>query len=114
MQRVVEAAARNGAVAIEINSRYRLPSPAFIRLAKQAPNQVHAGHQQCRPGDRPVTILCKWCVNSASGRRICGCRNCEIRDGLVLRPGNDSLHPELPGRERAGKIVYKNAGECLY
>ena len=35
MQRVVEAAKANG-VAIELNSRYRLPSPAFVRLAKQA------------------------------------------------------------------------------
>ena len=35
MDRVIEAAARNG-VAIEINSRYRLPSEKFIRKAKQA------------------------------------------------------------------------------
>ena len=35
MDRVIEAAARNG-VAIEINARYRLPSEAFIRKAKQA------------------------------------------------------------------------------
>lgn len=35
MQRVIQAAARSG-VAIEINSRYRLPSPAFLKLAKQA------------------------------------------------------------------------------
>ena len=35
MQRVIDAAVRNG-VAIEINNRYRLPSPAFIRKAKQA------------------------------------------------------------------------------
>ncbi len=33
MKQVVDAAARNG-VAMEINSRYNLPSPAFIRLAK--------------------------------------------------------------------------------
>ncbi|MCL4855292.1 MAG: DUF1080 domain-containing protein [Bryobacteraceae bacterium] len=35
MRRVVEAAATNG-VAMEINSRYRLPSPAFIQMAKAA------------------------------------------------------------------------------
>jgi hypothetical protein len=35
MQRVIDAAARNG-VAIEINSRYRIPSPAFLKKAKQA------------------------------------------------------------------------------
>ena len=35
MQRVVDAAKRNG-VAIELNSRYRLPGLAFIKLARQA------------------------------------------------------------------------------
>lgn len=35
MQRVIDAAVRND-VAIEINSRFRLPSPAFIRMAKKA------------------------------------------------------------------------------
>jgi hypothetical protein len=34
-RRVVTAAAKNG-VAIEINDRYRLPSPSFIMLARQA------------------------------------------------------------------------------
>jgi histidinol phosphatase-like PHP family hydrolase len=33
MERVIDVAAAGG-VAIEINARYRLPSPAFIRLAK--------------------------------------------------------------------------------
>jgi histidinol phosphatase-like PHP family hydrolase len=35
MQRVIEAAKAND-VAIEINNRYRLPSPAFIQRAKNA------------------------------------------------------------------------------
>ena len=35
MQRVIAAAKAND-VAIELNSRYRLPSPAFVKLAKQA------------------------------------------------------------------------------
>ena len=35
MQRVI-GAARDHGVAIELNSRYRLPSPRFIQLAKQA------------------------------------------------------------------------------
>jgi histidinol phosphatase-like PHP family hydrolase len=35
MQRVIEAAKAND-VAIEINNRYRLPSPAFIQRAKSA------------------------------------------------------------------------------
>ena len=35
MKRVITAAARHN-IAIEINSRYRLPSPAFLRLAKAA------------------------------------------------------------------------------
>jgi hypothetical protein len=35
MRRVIEAAARHG-VAIELNSRYRIPSAAFVRMAKEA------------------------------------------------------------------------------
>ncbi|MBN2327841.1 MAG: DUF1080 domain-containing protein [Candidatus Omnitrophica bacterium] len=35
MMKVIDAAAKNS-VAIEINNRYRLPSPKFIKLAKQA------------------------------------------------------------------------------
>ncbi|HUT11894.1 MAG TPA: hypothetical protein VMY42_15440 [Thermoguttaceae bacterium] len=35
MQRVIDAAVKHG-VAIEINARYRLPGPAFIKRAKQA------------------------------------------------------------------------------
>jgi hypothetical protein len=35
MQRVIDAAKQNG-VAIELNSRYRLPSPQFVKLARQA------------------------------------------------------------------------------
>jgi hypothetical protein len=35
MQRVIDAAKRND-IAIEISNRYRLPSPAFIKLAKKA------------------------------------------------------------------------------
>jgi len=35
MQRVIDAAKRND-IAIEINNRYRLPSPAFIKAAKRA------------------------------------------------------------------------------
>jgi histidinol phosphatase-like PHP family hydrolase len=34
MEKVIRAAVANN-VAIEINSRYKLPSPAFIKLAKQ-------------------------------------------------------------------------------
>lgn len=35
MQQVIDAAARNN-IAIEINARYKIPSPAFIRRAKEA------------------------------------------------------------------------------
>ncbi|MBI5282043.1 MAG: hypothetical protein HY858_10205 [Candidatus Solibacter usitatus] len=35
MKKVVAALARNG-VAMEINDRYKLPSPAFIRMAREA------------------------------------------------------------------------------
>lgn len=42
MQRVIDAAAKHN-VAIEINSRYRLPSPSFLKLAKQAGCQFTFG-----------------------------------------------------------------------
>ncbi|MGE5647701.1 MAG: family 16 glycoside hydrolase [Acidobacteriota bacterium] len=35
MQKVIDAAANNG-IAVEINNRYRIPSPAFIKMAKKA------------------------------------------------------------------------------
>jgi hypothetical protein len=42
MQRVIDAARANG-VAIEINNRYKIPSLAFIKLAKQAGVQFTCG-----------------------------------------------------------------------
>ncbi len=53
MQRVVEAAAAYN-IAIEINSRYRLPSPAFLKLAKAAGCKVTFGTTN---GDRDVGRL---------------------------------------------------------
>jgi histidinol phosphatase-like PHP family hydrolase len=50
MKKVVDAAARNQ-VAIEINSRYKLPSPAFIRLAKQAGCKFTFGTNNTSPAD---------------------------------------------------------------
>lgn len=50
MQKVVDAAARNQ-VAIEINSRYKLPSPAFIRMAKQAGCKFTFGTNNTSPAD---------------------------------------------------------------
>lgn len=53
MRKVVEATARNH-VAMEINARYRLPSPAFIKLAKQAGVKFTMGTNN---GDRLVGDL---------------------------------------------------------
>lgn len=50
MKKVVGAAARNQ-VAIEINSRYRLPSPAFIRMAKEAGCKFAFGTNNTGPKD---------------------------------------------------------------
>ncbi|MCL5096845.1 MAG: hypothetical protein M1608_04835 [Candidatus Omnitrophica bacterium] len=50
MQKVVDAAAKNG-IAIEINARYYLPSPAFIKLAKKAGVKFTFGTNN---GDRDV------------------------------------------------------------
>jgi hypothetical protein len=45
MQRVIAAAVRNG-IAIEINSRYHIPSAAFIRLAKASGAKFSFGSNQ--------------------------------------------------------------------
>jgi hypothetical protein len=50
MQRVIDAAVRNS-VALEINTRYRLPSEAFLRLAKNAGCKFTFGTNNGGPND---------------------------------------------------------------
>jgi hypothetical protein len=50
MQKVIGAAARNG-VAIEINDRYKLPSPAFIKAAKAGGCKFSFGTNNTGPSD---------------------------------------------------------------
>jgi hypothetical protein len=50
MQKVIAAAAKNG-VAIEINNRYKLPSPAFIRAAKAGGCKFSFGTNNAGPND---------------------------------------------------------------
>ncbi len=64
MHRVIDAAVKHG-VAIEINARYRLPSPKFIRLAKQAGAKFSFGTNN---GDRSVGDL-DYCLQMV---RECG------------------------------------------
>jgi histidinol phosphatase-like PHP family hydrolase len=49
-ERVVAAASRNH-VAIEINNRYKLPSPSFIKLAKEAGCKFTFGTNNAGAGD---------------------------------------------------------------
>jgi histidinol phosphatase-like PHP family hydrolase len=49
-KKVVEAAARNH-VAIEINNRYKLPSPALIKMAKAAGCKFTFGTNNAGPDD---------------------------------------------------------------
>jgi hypothetical protein len=49
-RKVIDAAASNG-VAIEINNRYKLPSPSFIRMAKQGGCKFTFGTNNSGPGD---------------------------------------------------------------
>ena len=49
-QKVVTAAARNH-IAIEINNRYKLPSPSFVNLAKEAGCKFTFGTNNSGPGD---------------------------------------------------------------
>jgi hypothetical protein len=64
MRRVIDAAVKHG-VAIEINARYRLPSPRFIKLAKQAGAKFSFGTNN---GDRHVGNL-DYCLQMV---RECG------------------------------------------
>jgi hypothetical protein len=64
MQRVIDAAVKNQ-VAIEINARYRLPSPHFIKLAKKAGAKFSFGTNN---GDRVVGDL-DYCLQMV---RECG------------------------------------------
>ena len=50
MQQVVNAAAKNQ-VAIELNDRYKLPSAAFVKLAKAAGCKFSFGTNNTGPGD---------------------------------------------------------------
>jgi histidinol phosphatase-like PHP family hydrolase len=50
MKRVIDAAAGHH-VAIELNDRYKLPSPAFVRLAKTAGCKFSFGTNNTGPGD---------------------------------------------------------------
>ena len=50
MDRVIAAAVENG-IAVEINSRYRIPSAAFIRRAKQAGVKFTLGTNNVRRDD---------------------------------------------------------------
>ena len=49
-KRVIEAAVKNG-VAIEINNRYKLPSPSFIKMAKAAGARFSFGSNNTGPQD---------------------------------------------------------------
>ena len=57
MQRVVDVLAKNG-VAMEINARYKLPSPAFIKLAKQAGVKFTFGTNNAGKEDLVVPDYC--------------------------------------------------------
>jgi hypothetical protein len=49
-KRVIDAAVKNG-VAIEINNRYKLPSPSFIKMAKAAGAKFTMGTNNTGPAD---------------------------------------------------------------
>jgi len=66
MRRVIDAAVKHQ-VAIEINARYRLPSPRFIKLAKQAGAKFSFGTNN---GDRDVGDIA-YCLQMV--------RECELK-----------------------------------
>lgn len=88
MKRVVDAAAANG-VAIEINARYQLPSPAFIKMAKAAGCQFTFGTNN---GDREVGNL-DYCFQMV--------RECGLRWQDIWTPRPEGQKPV----QRHGKLL---------
>jgi histidinol phosphatase-like PHP family hydrolase len=81
MERVIHAAVANN-IAIEINSRYRIPSPAFIKLAKK--------------------MGCKFTFGTNNGGADLG--TCEYARDMVKECGlttDDMFIPDTTGQKRA-------------
>jgi hypothetical protein len=78
MHKVIEAAARNG-VAVEINNRYRLPSPAFIKAARKAGVKFTFGTNN---GDRALGRL-EYCLEMVKECRLTG------KDIFVPKPDGE-------------------------
>jgi hypothetical protein len=86
MNRIVAALAANG-VAMEINNRYRLPSPAFIRLAKQAGVKFACGTNNAASADLGRNEYCLEMI-----------RECNLRwqDFWVPPPGGQKAIQRKP------------------
>jgi histidinol phosphatase-like PHP family hydrolase len=80
MQRVVDAAAAGG-VAVEINARYKLPSLAFIKLAKKAGCKFTFGTNN---GDREVGKL-DYCLEAV--------KECGLKWQDIWAPKPDGQKP---------------------
>ena len=76
MKKVVAALARNG-VAMEINARYKLPSPAFIKLARQAGVKFTFGTNNGGKGDLVAPAYCLEMV-----------RECKLTPKDLFVPGS--------------------------
>ena len=75
MLRVIEAAAQHG-VAIEINDRFRIPSPAFIRLAKAHGVKFTFGTNNDRPQNLGYLAYCLRMI-----------RECKLQPSDLFLPG---------------------------
>ncbi len=72
-KKVVDAAVRNG-VAIEINNRYQLPSPSFIKMAKAAGCKFTFGTNNTGPEtSAAANTACAWSRNAIWSGRISSC-----------------------------------------
>ncbi|MGA2502291.1 MAG: hypothetical protein ABSH20_31500, partial [Tepidisphaeraceae bacterium] len=71
MQKVVDALAKNG-VAMEISARYKIPSAAFIKLAKEAGVKFTFGTNNAGKGDLLVPDYCLQMVKE------CGLTNKDL------------------------------------
>ncbi|HEY3384605.1 MAG TPA: prolyl oligopeptidase family serine peptidase [Vicinamibacterales bacterium] len=94
MQRIVDRLAANG-IGMEINNRYRIPSTAFIRLAKRSGVKFACGTNNTGPDDLGRNEYCAEMI-----------RQCDLREA-------DFWVPPADGRKAVQRRPFPRGGDGL-
>ena len=92
IRKVIEAAAKNG-VAIEINPRYRIPSPAFIKMAKSAGIKFSFGTNNADQNIGDLTIAWPWSRSVDSLPRTCSAEARSAQNFSLIAVGKRLSRP---------------------